>query len=209
MKALENASWFLAENRELYQGMALSIKPALNDSHQVKARVAFAILSANIGFDEAVKALAYCASTGWKPDPETLIGYGMVPMKAEAIERLRYRDYRTFLKREGEGWHEYRIRLKRSTLGLGLAKASFAAALLYPDEADVACIDTWMQKILLGRPSFKTIGIKAYSAAEEQVRQIARKEGVCTFVAQWAMWDSARGRIEDHSIFPGSHKKGE
>jgi thermostable 8-oxoguanine DNA glycosylase len=139
---------------------------------------------------------------------EDLTPFGMVPAKAdycnEAWELLKTSFWG---KIEAQNWHGYRLSLQHRFRGLGLAKASFAVALLYPLEADVACIDTWMQKVFLGRESFKQLGLKDYMAVEARVRRYGRRFGVSTFLAQWMIWDHARGgKPNSHAIFPGSHK---
>ena len=102
------------------------------------------------------------------------------------------------------------MRLQKEVLGLGLAKASFAACLLYPLDADLACIDTWIQKVFLGNTGFKSLGLADYLLVESKIRTFANCFGVSTFLAQWLIWDHARGgSANSHSIFPGSHKTGE
>jgi thermostable 8-oxoguanine DNA glycosylase len=98
------------------------------------------------------------------------------------------------------------MRLK-GIAGLGLAKASFAACLLYPLEADLACIDTHIQKVYLGFDRFRSLNHATYCAVEEQIRELAQRVGISTFLAQWLIWDFSRGTVSSHDIFPGGHKR--
>jgi hypothetical protein len=73
--------------------------------------------------------------------------------------------------------------------------------------ADVACIDTWIQKTFLGHTGFRALSLKDYCEVEEKSRSYARKFDVNTFLAQWLIWDFARGESNNHDIFPGNHKQ--
>ena len=211
---------YIQENALEYIGCAKLITPSLTDWGMIWDRVAFAILSANTGFRQAVKALAYATEHKGNVSKYVLMGLGMVPAKAEYLNQLAVsittggKTQFDILKDHSETWIEYRLRLKNEVKGLGLAKASFAASLLYPLDSDLACLDTWMQKHFLSRYKhtahsrlgFRTLGLKDYLIIEEKVRQKARKHGINTFLCQWLIWDYLRGSKTDHAIFPGSHK---
>jgi len=199
---------YMAENVERYKGFARMITPEVTNPEQVFSRVAFAILSANTVFDYAVRALDVVIETRGGTTPEDIRAYGMVGAKAEYCNEAWEVIKKSYWgKIEGQTWGEYRASVQHQFKGLGLAKASFAVALLYPLEADVACIDTWMQKVFLGRSSFKQLGLKDYEAVEARVRRYAKRFGVSTFLGQWMIWDHARGgKANSHAIFPGSHK---
>ena len=200
---------YCVENRERYQGFATLVTPSYMDWKAVWSRLAFAVLSANALFDFAVKALGYANRNIGHAEVDTLANYGMVPAKADYINALpQGRATMDLLKWHAETWHTYRMRLTK-VKGLGLAKASFAASLLYPLEADVACVDTHMQKVYLGHAAFKSINLKTYLAVEDKVRKVAHRHSVNTFLAQWMIWDCVRGKVENHAIFPGAHKDGE
>lgn len=203
---------YMAENRDKYEVFARTIAPNLDADADIYARIAFAILSANAPFDDSVKALNVAVkrfAAGKSIKPEDIVYFKMVPAKAKYLNRLGRFNLQTLRKQHGEDWHEYRMRLKSKVLGLGLAKASFAACLLYPLEADLACVDTWIQKVFLGNSSFKSLGVSDYLLVESKIRTYAACFGVSTFIAQWLIWDFARGgTANNHSIFPGSHKGG-
>jgi len=198
---------YIVENRELYEGFARAITPASYTREVIYSRIAFAILSANAPFEDSVKALNVAIKRAGKLRPQDIVFYKMVPAKAKYLNKLWNMHLQGLCKQEIEGWHEYRMRLRASVKGLGLAKASFAAALLYPLEADVACIDTWIQKVFLGHQGFKSLGLGDYLTVEAKIRTYANCFGCSTFLAQWLIWDHARGgAVNAHAIFPGSHK---
>ena len=45
-------------------------------------------------------------------------------------------------KHQGGSWQDFRNKLVKSILGLGIAKVSFALEMIYPNEAKVTCMDT-------------------------------------------------------------------
>ncbi len=201
---------YIHANREVYEANAKLITPSPDDADAIFARIAFAILSANAPFDDSVKALNVVLHKRKKREAvksSDIVWYKQVPAKAKFINALGKRDMDDLLRFDSESWHDYRMRLKTQVKGLGLAKASFAAALLYPNEADVACIDTWMQKVFLGHTGFKSLSLTDYLYVEGKVRTYANVFGCSTFLAQWMIWDFARGgKVNSHAIFPGSHK---
>jgi len=99
------------------------------------------------------------------------------------------------------------LRLQKTVLGLGLAKASFTACLLYPLTSDLGCVDTHICKVYLGVQTFKQLSVKNYLLVEAKIRAIALRAGINTFLAQWLIWDHTRGAMMDHDIFPGNHKE--
>lgn len=208
-KAKEKAiAKYVKTNKEKYKDFALRITPDLDNPFEIWDRIAFAILSANVGFDQGVRALAYATECKGNAEPEVLTKFGMVPRKAEYINLLPVgAGIFALLKAESEDWNQYRLRLKKSVLGLGLAKASFAACLLYPLQADLGCVDTHICKVYLKVSQFKQIGLAKYLKVESKIRSIAIKAKINTFLAQWLIWDHTRGLVSDHDIFPGSHKE--
>jgi thermostable 8-oxoguanine DNA glycosylase len=203
---------YMTENREKYLASASFIDCNVKDRDFVFSRIAFAILSANTPFDASVRALNYVLENKGTASRKDIQEFTCVPAKADYVNKLWDScviGHAFYLRDAGESWSEYRYRLQREVKGLGLAKASFAVSLLYPLQADVACIDTWMQKVFLGNSSFKQLSKATYEIVEAKVRKYARRVGVGTFIAQWMIWDHARGGMHnEHAIFPGSHKVG-
>lgn len=197
---------YIKDNVELYKGYATFITPSLNDPKQIFSRIAFAILSANARFDDSVKALGYAMENIGKVDATVFARYRMTPAKADYLNELADTLPRVLLRQLREPWGEYRERLMK-VKGLHRAKASFAVALLYPLEADVACLDTWMQKVFLGMTGFRRLSRGDYELVEGKIRGYAKRFNVSTFLIQWLIWDYARGgQPNAHAIFPSSHK---
>jgi len=199
---------YMAAHKLEYEVYAEAITPLNYTQDVIYSRLAFAILSANSPFEDSVKALNVVMKLYQREElvkSFDLIYYKQTPAKAQWLNKLARKDLRGLL-RGNETWHDYRLRLKKAVKGLGLAKASFAACLLYPLTADVACVDTWIQKVFLGHTGFKTLGIKDYLLVEAKIRTYGACFSISTFLAQWLIWDHARGTSNAHSIFPGSHK---
>lgn len=198
---------YIATHRETYIRAAVAEQPEPYEHLQVLLRFTFAILSANTSFESAVGALKYCADVGFKPAPSELGNYQCVPEKARYIYELSDLPSATLLRLRRENWTEYRERIATSIAGLGRAKASFAIGLCYPLHADVACIDTWLCKVAFpytkGRlTKFAWLRKDDYEAAEGWVRRFAIDHKISTFLAQWMVWDFARGgKINTHDIF--------
>lgn len=196
---------YIVNHKDTYLGMARFITPAVYDDDTIYSRIAFAILSANSPFEDSVKALNVAIEKRGHVKASDIIWFRQVPAKAKYLNTLSRLNLQSLQRNHGETWHDYRLRLQKIK-GLGLAKASFAACLLYPLDADLACIDTWIQKVFLGHTGFKSLGVRDYLTVESKIRTYARCFGISTFLAQWLIWDHARGSISSHSIFPGSHK---
>lgn len=195
-------------NRTRYWDFCEAIQPDLTQWEHVYERLAFAILSANARFENTARALTYVTDRIWNGgvvrDFELVkFGGGITGNKAGYLNLLKQRcSVMEHLKREEESWTDYRSRLARSILGLGITKASFAACLLYPLEADVCCLDVWMCRALGTRfPNRWTAPY--YESLEGQVRQIALSCRMPMFPVQWSIWSWARGRVDDHQIFKG------
>ena len=205
-------------NRDAYIQAANLMERSLagpDRNELTRLRVAFAVLSANCPFQSSVDALAYVRQVGLaNVEESSLARFQCVPVKARACREIASKPIQAFLRQVDETWQEYRERLARETLGLGRAKASFAACLIYPTRADLACVDTWICKVYLGRDSFKSLSRVDYERVEGEVRKIRDKIGFpSTFLAQWCIWNHARGDKPgqvtfDHSFLslPGSHK---
>lgn len=199
---------YIIANKAKYEVFAGAITPDLSKANDVYSRIAFAILSANSPFEDSVKALNVVMKQWGHVKPQDIVWFKQVPAKAKYLNAVAKIPAEWFLRQLqiGESWHEYRLRLQRNVKGLGLAKASFAACLLYPLAADLACVDTWIQKVFLGHNGFKSLSLTDYLYVEAKIRTYANCFGVSTFLAQWLIWDHARGTSNSHAIFPGSHK---
>lgn len=197
---------YLRAHAAKFRVYSLAIKPNLMDPAAIRQRVAFAILSANCPFAASVEALDYAIACDYDCDGELMGKYQCVPVKADWLRAMRARGVDEFLRKAGETWIRYRERLKRSTPGLGRCKASFAVALLYPDQANVAVIDTHICHTYLGSEGFIDLSRANYEKIELDIIRLGRQYGLCGFQAHWAIWAFSSGIDHDHNIFPGEHK---
>lgn len=183
--------------------------------YETRRRFAFAILSANAPWQSSVNALRFAERYAFDIPPEAMEEFRdmqMVPAKAEYLRALpEGESIRTLLRDSAEPWEEYRERLVRTVRGLGRCKASFACLLLYPTESPLACLDTWMTRVYLGAARFVALSRKDYVAIERRVQRFGAKHGLNGALAQWVIWNAARGDDPtsvqaSHDIFPGRHK---
>jgi len=208
---LARAEEYVRSWKRRYVKMAKAIEPDRTRWQDVWDRVAWAILTANATYDSTRAAFALA-----RADREDVAGVrwngisGMTPAKVDYLAALHVHDGTFWYLRNhgvlvvgggGESWDAYRLRLARSVRGLSLTKASYAACMLYPLEADVACLDTWVQKIFTWTSGFKSLSLAEYRAVEDQVRVIARRHGVSTALCQWMLWDCVRGTVTDQWVF--------
>lgn len=185
---------FISEHRTRYLIFAARIEPNRADWRQVWDRLVFAILSANATLNDTI--VAYRRARAQRGCANLADLSGMTAQKTYFINGLALdRSLLTVRRRHQESWNNYRIRLTQIP-GLALTKASYAASLLYPLTADVACLDTWMQKALLtGTTRFGSLTWPEYRALENIVRRFARRHDISTALAQWMIWDCTRGTI--------------
>lgn len=180
-----------------YINYASHIEPDRSDTSQVWERIAFAILTANCQFKSSVAGLQYARTCKGRVQGHVLtrVGGGMTQAKAGWLNSLP--PMLELLKQARETWTDYRRRLAR-VRGLGITKASFAACLLYPFEADICCLDVWMLRGLVESVPRR---LTQYEHIEERVRAYARECDMPLFLMQWALWDWLRGSVTSHDIF--------
>lgn len=216
-KIVQKQMWFecytLAEggvgyaraNRELYLTMAHAIEPDRKQASQVWDRAAFAILSANCRYEASVAGFHYAQTCRGRVMGRELckVGGGMTQVKAGWLNCLPWQNVRDILKRMGETWEDYRTRLIRFR-GLRMTKASFAACLLYPFDADICCLDVWMLRGLGAKVPKR---LEHYRTLETQIREYARQIDLPIFLTQWALWDWLRGKVEPHNFWGEDEKR--
>ena len=85
-----------------------------------------------------------------------------------------------------ENWNGFRNRIEREITGLGLAKSSFAIEMIYPDEAEVVCLDTHL---------FQAYGLdqtkhrKKYDLLENHWVKNSVKKDLPPYIARCIYWD--------------------
>jgi hypothetical protein len=198
-------------HREDYVQAAQAITPDLVDGEAVRGRMAFAILSANVGFNEAVKAYQHVRDAGGchMADYQVLrkLG-GFRKLQVRAVHSLAGQ-HEELLRKPNESWHDYRCRIAYDVAGLGLCKASFAVSLLYPLESNVACLDTWMRTLWPSMPKqehhnpARPYEIARYLRCERQLAAFATRYSLpSVFLAQWIIWDALRdGSLNAHNFW--------
>ncbi len=182
---------YMRRHRALYLDFARHNTPRLSQATHIWERFAFAILTANTEVHNAVRAFNRARKLGGLPNVRGLPG--IEPRRAEFVNALPTDIHGlSLLLRQRETWHEYRMRLALNVEGLALTKASYAACLLYPLEADVACLDVWMQRFFSGARTFEWLRERNYVEMENKLRPYARKHHVSLALAQWMIWDWLR-----------------
>lgn len=85
-----------------------------------------------------------------------------------------------------ENWNGFRNRIEREITGLGLAKSSFAIEMIYPNEAEVVCLDTHLfQAYELNQTKHK----KLYHNLEDHWVKNSRKKDLPPYIARCIYWD--------------------
>ena len=95
------------------------------------------------------------------------------------------------VKEDEESWTEWRDRLVKSILGLGKAKVSFALEMMYPVEAQVACMDTHLFQVY-GLDQSKDS--KYYNTIEADWVDRSNKRGLAPYMARCLYWDKNQNR---------------
>jgi len=91
-----------------------------------------------------------------------------------------------FDKGEGEKWSGFRNRIVKEITGLGLAKSSFAIEMIYPDEAEVVCLDTHLfQAYDLDQTKHK----RMYNELESHWVKNSSKKDLPPYIARCIYWD--------------------
>ena len=219
---------YMTAHRDEYATWAILITPDRTDPEVVWGRAVFAVLSARerfangcaafVAFTRLGRAVVGNRSLAEVRAIGIAAGLSMPNEKARRIRALgvflvnnggpAWLLHTSHEAQQGQGgWRAYRERLM-AVPDLARTKASFLACLLYPTEADCACLDTWILRVFANGTT--TVNRPQYEAIERRIRQWGKLAGMAsTFVAQWAVWDHARGVQETHGVLmglPGGHK---
>lgn len=100
-------------------------------------------------------------------------------------------NYKQFLKQSSETWNGYATRLQKRILGLGHAKTRFAIELIYPNTADIACVDTHIIQWAKQNPN--KMNKTLYDKIETGWKNHAAKHGMKPVEARWRFWDKKQG----------------
>ncbi len=91
-----------------------------------------------------------------------------------------------FDKGTNEPWQEFRNRIMNEIVGLGLAKSSFAVEMIYPNEAEIVCVDT---HIFQAYGLSQKKDLKRYSDIEKHWVENSLKKGLPPYISRCIYWD--------------------
>jgi hypothetical protein len=94
-------------------------------------------------------------------------------------------------KAEGEQWSDFRNRIEKNIIGLGMAKSSFAVEMMNPIDGQVFCIDTHMFQ-LYGLDQSKDR--KMYAEIERHWLRMCFEYDIAPYVARCIFWDRKQNR---------------
>jgi thermostable 8-oxoguanine DNA glycosylase len=96
-------------------------------------------------------------------------------------------------KYQGGNWQTFRDRLVKSILGLGIAKVSFSLEMIYPNEAEVTCMDTHL---------FQAYGLdqskdaRRYKEIENYWLDMCSMWNIPSYIARCILWDRKQDKTD-------------
>ena len=174
------------------------IKP--KDELGIFNRFLFAFLSVHTTWESNIRAYEIMkGNPNWDPaEIENKLkesGVGLYNQRTRYISQFTH-NYRKhsewYLRRRTEKWKEYRNRLSKNILGLGLAKTSFAIEMIYPTSAWISCIDVHIARFC-GENPIKLRNQNIYNRAENKIIDLSRKNKVLPTQFRWEYWDKLQG----------------
>jgi len=92
-----------------------------------------------------------------------------------------------------ESWMDFRNRIEKNILGLGLAKSSFAIEMIHPTEAGIVCLDTHLFKAYdLDQRKHKTL----YGNLEKHWVTKSEKNNLPPYIARCIYWDRKQEKTD-------------
>ena len=144
----------VAENQRKRHDKYMLYHTALAPKNPIQylRRLQFAVCSAfqgwqaNVKMMEAIKQMPPDFTEKQLEDAFKKAGTGLYT-RAKSLHKLTV-DFRqnplSYMPRPGEDWDSFRNRLANKRVGMGLAKASFALEMLFPEHCRVVCLDRWI-----------------------------------------------------------------
>ena len=165
-------------------------------------RYVFAFLSVHTTWENNCKAYNILKDFNkWKDDEALLhkkLVQSRVGMQNNRTKYLNkfikdfWSDQAKFVVKEDiDSWTEWRDRLVKSILGLGKAKVAFALEMMYPVEAQVACMDTHLFQVYGLDQSNNS---KYYNTIEAEWVDRSNKRGLAPYMARCLYWDKNQNR---------------
>lgn len=173
--------------------------------HDVFLRYLFAYTTVNLSWQSSVRLYTGLAALQW-PAREPEIRDVFIAARAGFHDtRPRYiadfaskyfqaANHLRFMHRPSQSWTEFRHRLDKDILGLGLIKISFTMELCYPQDSEIVCLDRHMLNRIFHKDPTKTCSIAQYEYYEQQWVQCCRHYGQAPAVVRLAYWDHMQGR---------------
>lgn len=96
-------------------------------------------------------------------------------------------------KYQDGSWQDFRDKLVKNTLGLGIAKVSFSLEMVYPNEAEATCMDTHLfQAFNLDQSKDAT----RYKEIENYWLDMCCMWNVPSYIARCILWDRKQGHTD-------------
>jgi thermostable 8-oxoguanine DNA glycosylase len=158
----------------------------------------FSFMSVHTTWENNVRGFRAIGDLGWMDDKNKLTQRlarsrcGFQNTRSRYIWEFKksfWTDPERYRKFSRESWRTYRDRLAKQTLGLGLAKTTFAIELTYPT-APVCCLDRHILRFMLGSVELNgNMSPDIYAKLEARWVNAARKERVAPVMARHIFWD--------------------
>lgn len=180
-----------------------AIKPS--NEEEVFQRFLFSFLSVQTPWQSNVNLYKKLQGYDWDVSRENLVqifkneGVGLQNNRAgylyDFVSKYK-KDAQFFIKKEEEGWLDYRDRLNKKVKGLAKAKLSFTFELLYPETSELVCFDRHMLARVFNVEKTK-YGIDCsytqYKEFEKVWKEEAWARSMAPAIARLFYWDKIQG----------------
>jgi thermostable 8-oxoguanine DNA glycosylase len=191
---------FNSDEVDRYKEYWGSVAPA-NDTETFQ-RWLFAFMSVHTSWENNVKGYEAIKDwTQWFNDDkklmELIVGsrVGLHNNRVRYISQFarKFWDDPEYFKYGGGDWRLFRDRLVKNILGLGIAKVSFALEMIYPNRAEVCCMDTHLfQAYSLDQTKDAT----RYKEIENYWLDMCRMWNVPSYIARCILWDRKQDKTD-------------
>lgn len=185
-----------------YKEYWMSIKPE-NDADKFK-RWVFALCSIRTTWKQNV--IGYQALTkdlNWMLDHSLLEStikstkIGLTKIRTRSLWEIsrHYINNPSLFSRTNESWAAHRDRLSAELFGIGKAKTAFALEMIYPEEVEVACLDTHILKSL-GWSKRGTPSDSEYNKLESQWLDKCKSLDLPSAIVRHMYWDKLHNQSD-------------
>ena len=191
---------FNTDEVEKYKEYWGSIAPK-NDT-EIFQRWLFAFMSVHTTWEANVKGYEAIKDwTNWFKNDEKLMELikgarvGLHNNRVRFISKFAQKFWQDpdWYKYQDGNWQMFRDRLVKNILGLGIAKVSFALEMIYPNKAEVCCMDTHL---------FQAYGLnqtkdaRRYKEIENYWLDMCRMWNVPSTIARAILWDRKQDQVD-------------